>query len=262
MDLVWLQLLTAALGGGVVVKLLDLAWAEFRRRRDRAKTARELVDKHLDPILKAGDEFVAKLRSLAQEDFQSLADLVTSPRSLQELVELTNLVYLFAQFWARVQLLRLEGIYVSLGSDKSGKRLLAFIRTLEEKEIRLFDRAWQRAMGEALLADGAERRVLSYYDFVERYRTDPVFRRWFEPVVELLGRMRHTGERQRLLVFGAVVHALIDTLDREHLIAHERPGWGNKLKQDRRVDLATRVFGEYLNFVEQPGKYFTAGGQK
>jgi len=70
MNTAWLELVTAAFSGGIVVKLLDYAYAEYLRRSETSATAKEVVNRHLDPILKAADELVGKLRSLAEEDFK------------------------------------------------------------------------------------------------------------------------------------------------------------------------------------------------
>lgn len=252
-----LELLGAAFGGGLVASVLDHLWDEWRRRRETSRTAKQLVDKYLDPILKAGNEFVAKLRWLAQNDFKELESLPRTTDSLQELDRMTDLLYLFAQFWAWIQLLRQEGVYVNLGADPSGKTLLRFVRTLEERETRILDRSWQRALGEALLTGGdGEFRVMTYFRFVEAYRSDEGLREWFEPLRQLLSKLHHTGSRQKLLVYGTIVHALIDTLDPRHLVAHERPTWANKLTKKSRRELEGRIFKEYLADVRSPERYF------
>ena len=45
-------------------------YQEVRRGSERRRTARRFVDEHLDPVLKAADELVGKLRSLAMADFK------------------------------------------------------------------------------------------------------------------------------------------------------------------------------------------------
>jgi len=58
----WNQMLLAAFGGGLTVKSLDIAYQEFQARFSRKRGGRKLVDDHLDPILKAADEIVGKIR--------------------------------------------------------------------------------------------------------------------------------------------------------------------------------------------------------
>ncbi len=41
-DIDWLQLFTAALGGGVTVKVLDIIYQEFRRRSEKSNQRRDL----------------------------------------------------------------------------------------------------------------------------------------------------------------------------------------------------------------------------
>jgi hypothetical protein len=59
-DFEWLKLLTAALGGGITVKLLDITYQEMRRLLERSQSAKRFVDEHLDPLLKAADELVGE----------------------------------------------------------------------------------------------------------------------------------------------------------------------------------------------------------
>lgn len=213
-----------------------------------------------DPILKAGDELVAKLRWLAQTDFKELegVDFELRPPAL----EVSFLSYLFAEFWARIQLLRREGIYINLGADDSGKQLLDFVRTLEDRHTRLLERHAQRAIGDLMIVENhPQPRVLSFYEFVDGLESSPTTQRWLDPLVDFVSRMHFTKERQRLLVYGAVVHALLDTLDVEGLVAEERPGWGNKLSSSSRQELEKRIFATYLGFVDGAEKYFSAEGR-
>src|ERR1700680_1040824 len=50
-------------------------FSELLRRRRSAKAARQLIAKHLDPLLKATDELQGKLRSLAEEDFAEFRNI-------------------------------------------------------------------------------------------------------------------------------------------------------------------------------------------
>jgi hypothetical protein len=71
----WTKVFVAAIGGGLVVKLFDIAYLEIRRRIDKQQTSTSFVDQHLDPLLKAADELVGKLHSLGREDFKSFAGI-------------------------------------------------------------------------------------------------------------------------------------------------------------------------------------------
>ena len=67
-----LRLLGAGLLGALLVKVLEIGYQELRRRSERRRVAQRFVDEHLDPVLKAADELVGKLRSLAMADFKTL----------------------------------------------------------------------------------------------------------------------------------------------------------------------------------------------
>jgi hypothetical protein len=251
----WLDLLGAAFGGGLGVKLLDYLHDEFRRRRDATRNAKQVLDTNLDPILKAADEAVGKLFSLAGSDFKELV----SKRGRSETGQGSMLAVLFlvAQFWARIQILREQSVYVNLARMESGKWLLEFLKTLEAHKTRLVERASQRAMGEALIVREHDNlRCCTYFEFGEKYLSSETYRAWFAPLVVTLERLQHTRERQRLLVYGTVLHAFVDTLDTARAVTRGRPTWANKLSVRSRRDLQFRVFPLYLPFVKSARRFY------
>ena len=128
----WLDLLGAGLSGGVIVKVLDYLYKEYRRRTEARQSATDVIDRHIDPILKSADELVGKLRSLAQSDFR---DIIKAPvpedSQFESWLPYLDIIFLFAQFWSRIQILRSEGLFVNLGTDERGRQLLNFFRALE-----------------------------------------------------------------------------------------------------------------------------------
>jgi|SRR3972149_7654515 len=252
----WLDLLGAAFGGGLVVKVLDLLYMEYRRHRESSETAQQIVNRHLDPVLKAADELVGKLRSLAEHDFVEFKHYPKLENGLVANIELTNFLYLFGQFWARVQILRSEGLYVNLAANESGKKLKSFLDALESRRVQVVDRPCQRGMGESLIQQrGNYLSALTYHKFVQHYRSHTTIREWFLPLQNLIEQIRHTKHGQHLLIYGVVLHALIDTLDPKHLVTQDRPSWPNKLTKRSRRDLKFRLFKIYLPFVPNINKY-------
>jgi hypothetical protein len=106
------QIAGAALGGGLTVKILDIIYLEVRRRLEGSQTATHFVDEHLDPILKSADELVGKLQSLGREDFRSLRslDISACPGDNNDL---GGLMFLFARFWAHIEIFKREGLSVA-----------------------------------------------------------------------------------------------------------------------------------------------------
>lgn len=252
----WLQFLGAAFGGGVTVKLLDILYQEFRRRSDRSESAKRFVDKHLDPLLKAADEVVGKVRSLADEDFKSLYD-VNFPAERIKNNDFASLIFLVAKLWANVEIIRHEGLSVSIVNDIRGQRLQGFLDCIESRDIRLVDRISQRAVGELMLkhrSDGTLE-TIPFIEFMKLMEDDPAAKRWLSPLMHIISRTVHTAERQRILRYGALVHAMIDTLDPDHEITRDRPSYPNKLSKKSWQDMKYRVFGRYLKFVPNTEKY-------
>lgn len=257
-DSVWLTVLVSLISGGALVKAADYLYEEYKNRRDRAATARALLTKHLDPILRAADELVGQVRSLAVTDFSDFRG--TGPqRHAPEVLLLrrASTIYYFVQFWARIQLLKSESDSVALAANIVGARLQQFVKHLETRSVRVVDRTWQRATGEAILVtDDGVTRPSNLYEFVCRYNDDDEFRRWCVPLAELLQTAGSDQKaRQRLLKYGVVLHAFIDTLDPAHVITKARDPWPNKLTDATRKELAYGTFREHLPFVSGVGRY-------
>jgi hypothetical protein len=258
MIVTWLDLLGAGLSGGLAVKIIDYLYQEYRRHSEAQRSARCLVERHIDPILKSADELVGKIRSLAQSDFRELIRTkVSEDVQLEDWFPYLSLLFLFAQFWSRIQIIRIESLFVNLGSDERGKQLLDFFNALEATRTRLVDRSWQRGMGEALLeyTDNNEVRCINYNEFANRFLSSENFKKWFKPLISLLLRLNHTRERQRFLTYGVILHALLETLDSKYLITKNRPGWANKLSTKSKRDLKFRIFRVYLPFVKKSDRY-------
>ncbi|MBI3043490.1 MAG: hypothetical protein HYY78_11785 [Betaproteobacteria bacterium] len=254
-DVGWLGVFGAALGGGLTVKLLDILYQEIRYRSDRKRTAKKFVDEHLDPLLKASDELVGKLRSLAEQDFSGLRKITPKNITLES-AEFASLLYLFARFWAQVEILRRQGLSVAMSEDPRGNKLQNLLSCLESRRIRVVDRIAQRAVGEVMLREQhGVQDSMPFILFVKTYETDESARHWLQPLVTVLSRVGHTRERQLLLQYGIVLHALIDTLDPKHLLTRSRPSFPGKLTKESRQELNYRVFGQYLTFVKDREKY-------
>jgi hypothetical protein len=254
-DFSWLQVFGAALGGGVTVKAIDIIYQEVRRRQDTTQTAKKFVDEHLDPLLKAADEMVGKLHSLAVSDFKALEGREMGLNPITD-NDFGSLLYLFSRFWARIEILKQEGLSVAISRDKRGARLQSFFACLESRKVRIVDRISQRAIGELLTKPAPDYlRNLGYVEFVRVVETNEDARRWVAPLATIFGRTANTADRQQLLQYGVVVHAMIDTLDPAHVVTSARPSYPVKLTDKTRKDLKYRVFGVYLRFVTDTAKY-------
>jgi hypothetical protein len=247
----WTKVFVAAIGGGLFVKILDIVYLEFRRRDEKQQSATKFVDQHLDPLLKAADELVGKLHSLGKEDFRSLSGLSEDDPFSHP--DFGSTAYLIARFWAQIEILRQQALYVSISEDQRGRQLQSFLDCMESRRVRLIDRISQRAVGETLIANSGTVTV-RYIDFIKSLE-HPDTERWLSPLKALLTKAMHTTERQQLLQYGAVVHAMIDTLDTGHSVTRDRPAIPGKLSRQTWRGLKYRVFGTYLVFVSEPEKY-------
>lgn len=260
---IWTQLIISALGGGFTVKILDIAYQEIRNKGHKQQTIDKLVDENLDPILKSCDEIVGKIRSLVQADFKPLISMQNDIGSVRFVgTDEGDLLFLFANFWARVEILKRQTIALDLSSHEKGKILFSYFNCLESRKIRLVDRSVQRAIGETLIVDKDMSQTKLFVNFSNQFEIDPLTRRWFSQLHNIFLRIKHTSERQKLLQYAVVLHSMIDELDPHHRVTKDRPSWPNKLTERTRKGLRYRVFGVYLDFVKNPEKYTVPNRKK
>jgi hypothetical protein len=62
----------------------------------------------LDPLLKAADEVVGKLHSLAIEDFKNFGEQAIALNPISD-KDFGGLIYLFGRFWAQIEIMRQDG---------------------------------------------------------------------------------------------------------------------------------------------------------
>lgn len=248
LQITWWSLLTAAFSGGLSLKIIEYLISLLKHITKERKDAKHLVDQHLDPLLKTADAICGKTLSLAQRDFSSPAGKIE-----QELVGLT---YLYAAFWSRLVILDRESLGISLSGDKRGKKLAAFRACLESQRIRLVDKTHQIAIGEIATEMGSSPlRTRTIVDFTRMSQEDTHFEHWLQPLRAELRKIHIKKTRQRLLVYGTVLHAMIDTLDREHISTHARTPQPNKLSQASKRTIKHLVFAQYLNRIGAINRY-------
>lgn len=245
----WWELFAAAIGGGASFKLLEILYKEATDWWKARSLSARGVTSSLEPLVKSADELVGKLRSLAEQDFipvrrQKNADLSET--------DFASLVFLFVQFWSWVEVFRMQSFDSDLGGSARGRQIASFLDCLESRRVRIIDRASQRATGEAAILEG---RPANFVQLVRLHAEDAYTQRWLAPLIDFLARLDGNAERQRLLQYQVVLHAMIDTLDPKHIITKDRPGVGNKLSKNSLRALKYRVFGVYLTFVKRREKY-------
>lgn len=248
LPITWWSLVAAAFSGGLVVKIFDYLISWLKHLARERKDAKSLVDKHLDPLLKTADAICGKTLSLAERDF-------STPHATIE-IELLALTYLYAAFWSRLVILDRESLGVSLNGDKRGKKLVAFRACLESQRIRLVDKTHQIAIGEiATEMQNAPLRTSTIVDFTRRAEEDEHLATWLAPLRSELSKIHIKKTRQRILVYGVILHAMIDTLDDKHTSTHERTPQPNKLSTASKRTIKHLVFAKYLRGLGAINRY-------
>ena len=235
----------AALGGGFALKLLETVYGEFKHWLSQRSASIRSITSNLEPLLKSADELVGKLTSLGRQDFLPLRRSHSKDISDDEILGVT---FLFVQFWAWFELFRIAYYDNEVGGSRKGKQLTKFYDCLESRDIRIVERLYQRALGEATASVDRSPSIL---DFAEMYGKDANFRRWLDPLVSFLSNLDEPKSRQRLLRYNTILHAMIDCLDKKHRITRDRPALPNKLSRRSLRDLKYRWFGRYLTFIEK-----------
>lgn len=251
------SLVIAAISGGVVARFIDYAYTWVKDALGKRSSAKALIDAHLDPILKAADAVIGKTKSLAGRDFELFMRHDKAAENAGFNPDLIGLVYLYARLWGKFEILARQSLGVSLSSDKRAVKLQQFVACLGSPQIRLVNRTHQNAIGELTteLSPTGELRTIGVVEFQQKIGGAAPASVWCEPLVQLLARSKEKAIRQQLLVYGVVVHALVDTLDPKHQSTHPREPYPNKLSEKSKHEVKRLVFKEYLNSVGAINRY-------
>lgn len=247
----------AIISGGFIWELFKFFFPDIKKFFDAKITAKKNLYNNIDPILKASSELFGKLESLAKEDFATFINITHSnsnnPQHNQKYV-----FYLFAQFWAQLEYIRIINQYNSLTRIKKGKQLLRFIETFESRKYRILDRSIQRIIGESLIEGSRDKfRVMSINEFIINLNaTNSSLKPWIDKLENYFLSVNDLKKRQTILRYGVILAMFIDHFDSEYKIVRRREVYRNKLTRSSRFMVKENLLKHYLPFVDKQHKFF------
>ncbi len=250
------------LSGGALWEFIKFIHPIIKESSERKREAYAFLSQNIDPILKAADELYGKLVSLSDEDFAAFKTLSNSgsdEKSFDQNKKYT--CYLFAQFWAQLEHIRIQSRYSSITRLKKGVHLLRFIHTFETRKFRVLDRSLQRMIGETMIAgSNGGFRVMSLNDFVRKLENKKPsgVNKLISHLEGELDRAYDKDTRQRILRYGIIVSSFVNHFDPEHKFTLKRKIYVNKLTPASKRILGNFLFRLYLPFVSTPKRYYGA----
>lgn len=203
----------------------------------------------IDPILKSADELYGKIYSLSKEDF---ATFINPSNSISENVQQNQkyVCYLFAQFWAQLEILRMKSQYSSIVRIKKGAQLIKFIEAFEARDFNILDRSIQRMIGEGLIENAQSSfQLMSLNQFIISLGTPRPENVWIKELETKLFSTKQVAIRQRFLMYGFLLDALIKHYDPKNKIVRERKLYINKFNKNSKKAIKWKVFKQFLPFV-------------
>ncbi|NCU06318.1 MAG: hypothetical protein GXC73_20380 [Chitinophagaceae bacterium] len=254
---------------GVLWEGVKFIYPEIKRPIEERKSAKNTLHNNIYPILQSASELYGKLESLAKEDFSTFINPEKS-NSLDPNHNRKYIYYLFAQFWAQLEYLRLESQYSSLAKLKKGNQLIRFIETFESRKFRILDRSVQRIIGECLIGPKDSKfRILSLNEFlVALEKEDSTLKPWISVLEQTLFqivplqnsnyevRKKANNAKQKILVYGVIIAALIDEFDPEYKTVRRRPIYKNKLTSRSKKLIRDLLLTHYIPFVNRKPFYY------
>jgi len=240
------------MGSVTLWKLFEFFYPDVRDYFLSRIKAKEVFNKNLDPILKASNELLGKITSMSRNDFDILREEEIDEN------EIMYILYLFANFWSRLTILKIESDFTALARIKKGEELLIFISALEARRNRIIDRYKQRMIGEAIIDKASSPlKPLTMFEFFQLYKEDdsPI-KEYFEDLKLAVKEAKHRANRQQILLYGMIVHSIIEHFDPKHKLIRKRNPYVNKLSEKTKEELEKRVFGNFLPFVKKPSKFY------
>lgn len=243
--------------GSAVWEGIKFFYPNISREIKAYKEAHKNLYESIDPILKAADELYGKLISVANEDFSTFTN---RGKSNSKDIDLNRkyIYYLFAQFLAQLEYIRMKSQYSSISKIKKGRELLKFIETYESRTFRLVDRSIQRMIGESLILNSTgSYKVMSLSQFyVNIHDASCKSNIWIKKIEDKLLATNDKDVRQSVLIFGVIVAALINHFDPQSRIVRSRKIYKNKLSQNSKIKIKKILLGSYLPFVKNREMYY------
>lgn len=185
-----------SLTSGVSVEMLRRRSAERRETASKAEEAQNLEARYRDPLLNATYDLQSRLYNVLRSDgFRGGRD----PDYFR-----LNTLFLFAEFLAWLEIIRLEMQFLDLSDVGKTRELGEHLHNLREcmaststpyQDDFFLYRGEQRAIGEVMLrmigrssVTGPQRECIGYADFVRR-QNDPEFAKWFARLSSALNQL-------------------------------------------------------------------------
>ncbi|MBP6025502.1 hypothetical protein [Ferruginibacter sp.] len=251
------KIILTFISGGAIWEGFKFIYPDLKRPIVARIEAKKTFYKNLDPILKSSSELYGKLLSLAREDFATLTNPANSISADPQLNK-KYILYLFAQFWAHIEYLRIESHYIALSKIKNGKRLLQYIDTIESRQYRILDRSVQRIIGECIISSTSQKFiVMPVNEFISQIDdTTSKLAKWIQLLDNKLSASTDKEVRQEILRYGIIVAALIDDFDPKYKTVRNRPIYTNKLSAKSKTMIKNNLMKYYLPFIKNQGRYY------
>ena len=200
---------------------------ELDREKSRAtkeEQVEEVMSRYREPLLRPAFDLQSRIYNIIVHRF--MVRYGAEGREHEREYARTNTVFLFAEYFGWVEILRRDVQFLDLGDVERNHLLVERLErigdtfsssggTLSDPAFRML-RGQQRALGELMIpsaADGGGRRYcIGYAQFCARLRDEPAFAEWFRPLSEDVSALAEEDacSDERLT---KLQHALIDLID-------------------------------------------------
>lgn len=199
---------------------------EFELAKSKAtkeQQVEEIMSRYREPLLLAAFDLQSRIYNIIEQDF--LIRYGTQGRGHERKYVLDNTLFLFAEYFGWVEIVRRDVQFLDLGDVERNRLLVerlekvtflfATDRETDDPTFRIF-RGEQRALGELMIPGSADadarRQCIGYVHFCRQLRDSPTFQEWFQPLSDdiLTLSANRTIGHDRLI---HLQHALIDLID-------------------------------------------------
>ena len=198
--------------------------AKKREVESREAQTIALMSKYRDPLLRSVIDLQSRLFNLHQRDF--LYDFYHQRSQAERDYAIKNTLYVIAEYFGWVEVLRREIQFLDLGAIEMNRRLSALIASITrafgtdgwERTLQLYN-GEQRAIGEIMLIprsikDSIRYECIGYATFVKKL-SHPDFAYWFTKLkddIEIMASEPELNLKRLVVIHGRLID-LIDFLD-------------------------------------------------